>query len=655
MRRVSNDLFSGTTAEVHGEAERLDSGLTVALEKAARSERPSGEACLAIARQYLGGGDEENAARWVLRIADDLHHFRPWQAGGRMLARLDYALPTPLRKARVAVLGTYTTSQYVPMLALAARRFGVAIEAFEGGYAQYEQQLLDPASALYAFEPDFVVIAAHEGATRLAGFDADPQVAVEAEVDRWTSLWHLARKRAGCRMLQHLFARRPEAPYGHLEARLPGTRNAMIQAVNIRLGQEAGDEVLLVDCDRLAALFGSRRWFDDRYWHLAKQAVALDALPLLAHHTAAVLAGDLGLSRKCIVLDLDNTLWGGVIGEDGVEGIDLGTTAEGEAFVAFQRFLLEQKEKGILLAVCSKNNPADARQPFERHPEMVLRVEDFAAFEASWDHKPDVLRRIAEQLGIGLDSIVYIDDNPAERNAVRLEVGEVDVLAMPSDPSGYVAALAEYPLLETVRLTEDDRERTRRYRARAEAKAILSTVSDLPSYWRSLEMRTRIAPIDDFQLARAAQLINKTNQFNLTTRRRSADELRAIVNSPDWLCLYGTLTDRFSDHGVVSVVLAYQEGNALHIDTLLMSCRVIGRTLERSILECLSEHAQRRGCITLNGSFVPTEKNQLAEPFYPQNGFSRTPQDSDNGTTCWSYELRTSGSILNEYIEMEPT
>jgi FkbH-like protein len=629
-------------AEAQDELERL-------LGEARHTEVPPGALCVKLARAYAAAGDEPESASWLLRVVDAEDAFRPWQAAATMLPGLAaHAATPPARSARVAIVGTFNTQQLVGMVRLAARRFGVVLELHEAGYGQVEQELLAPGSGVASFGPDYVVIAAHEGAARLPERSDRPEEDVAAEADRWASLWEAARG-LGARVVQYGFALRPEAPLGHLGSRTPGSYESMLAALNAELGRRAGDETLLVDCERLSSLVGKRRWFDDRYWHVSKQAVALDALPLLARHTAAVLAGDLGLGRRCIALDLDNTLWGGVVGDDGLDGLRLGGDAEGEAYQAFQEYLLRLQRRGIVLAVCSKNDPAIARSVFERHPQMRLRLDDIACFDASWDPKPEALRRIAATLDLGLDSMVFADDNPAEREAVRLELPEVDVIALPEDPAGYVAALAEYPLFETSRLTAEDARRTDQYRARAQARELRGASMDLPTYWRDLEMEAVVAPVDDLHLPRVAQLIGKTNQFNATTRRHGRDAVAAMVGSADWTCLYGALRDRFGDHGVVAVALATVEEDALVVDTFLMSCRVIGRTLELSLLERLAADAERRGLARLRGLVVPTDRNGVVRDLYERAGFVRAA--GDEAAEVWEYVL--SGPRLhNPYIEL---
>lgn len=386
------------------------------------------------------------------------------------------------------------------------------------------------------------------------------------------------------RVVQHTVAIPAEVALGHLAARLPTSRLAMLRRFNAMLSQAAGDTVAVVDCERLAAAVGTDTWFDARYWHRARQAVSLGCVPLLARHAAAVIAGMLGGGRKCLVLDLDNTLWGGTLGEEGLTGTALGAGPTGEAFTALQDYVLELKGRGVILAVCSKNNRADVLEAFTRHPDMRLRTEDIAVLSAGWDDKARQIREIANTLAIGLDALVLVDDNPAERALVRRALPEVDVVDLPEDPHGYVRTLASYPL-------------------------------------------------DELTLPRVTQLINKTSQFNVTTRRRGLAELRTLIADPDILTLCFRLADRFGDHGLVGVLIARISGPALDIDTWLLSCRVIGRTLEDEMLGLLIETGRRRGVQTLRGIYYPSPKNALVADLYPRLGFERSGDDEGPSTT----------------------
>jgi FkbH-like protein len=450
-----------------------------------------------------------------------------------------------------------------------------------------------------------VVIAVHDGAVSLPAQPEDPgaaDAAVNAEVERFRGLWAALAARCRARVVQHTVAIPPDVALGHLAARLPTSRLAMRRRFNAALGRAAGDTVAVVDCERLAAAAGAEAWFDARYWHRAKQAVSLGCVPMLARHTGAVIGGLLGRGRKCLVLDLDNTLWGGVLGEDGLTGITLGAGPVGEAFTAFQDYIGELRDRGIILTVCSKNNRADVLEAFAHHPDMRLRTDDIAVLSAGWDDKPTQIRDIAESLSIGLDALVFVDDNPAERALVRRMLPDVDVLELPADPHNYIRALASYPYFETGAITAADRDRTAQYQARAQAAELRRDAGDLDSFLRDLDMTATVVPLDELTIPRVTQLINKTNQFNLTGRRRGEPEVRTLAADPDILTICVRLTDRFGDHGLVGVLAARISGPIADIDTWLLSCRVIGRTLEEEMLGLLVETAGQRGAC----SYIPT-------------------------------------------------
>ncbi|HVP72507.1 MAG TPA: HAD-IIIC family phosphatase, partial [Phycisphaerales bacterium] len=516
-----------------------------------------------------------------------------------------------------------------------------------------------PKSRLYAFEPNFVVMAVHHGEVELPEFTAKPQAVIEGESKRWASLWEALASRSKARLVMHNFAAPPHNAFGNLAARLPGSRAAMMQALNARLGEAAvaAGGVSIVDCERLSSAIGKRTWFNDRYWHMSKQAVSLEALPALARHTVAVIAADLGLSKKCLVLDLDNTLWGGVIGEDGLGGIRIGHgDAVGEAYLGFQQAIKSLQARGVILAVNSKNNDADAREPFLKHPEMALKLDDFAMFIANWERKPDNMRRIAQTLNIGLDSIVFADDNPAEREIMRQFVPEVEVLTLPGDPSGFARALGEYLMFETNAFTAEDAAKTEQYRAKAQIAQLEASSGSIEDFYRSLQMQAVIEPFDEMHLPRIVQLLGKTNQFNLTTRRHGEAQVRAFMNDPNCVHWYLKLRDRFAEHGLVSMIIAKRvDGGVMDVDTWLMSCRVIGRTVESELLSHVSEAARRLGCTAIRGTYIPTAKNGMVKDIFAQFGFEKKSTAAD-GTTTWLYDLKSRGPISNGFIErLEPS
>ena len=412
--------------------------------------------------------------------------------------------------------------------------------------------------------------------------------------------------------------------------------------------------VLVHDVASLAAELGYRQWFDPRLWHLARCRLSNAALKKLAVSLAALLRAWKGQTRKCVVLDLDNTLWGGVVGEDGLEGIALAEEGAGLAFTEFQEELARLARKGVLLALCSKNNEEDALQVLRRHPSMRLREESFAARRINWQDKAQNLRELAAELNIGLDSFVFIDDNPAERSLVRMALPEVHVPEWPAEPGEYRAALLELARdhLGRVSLTTEDRERSALYRAERQRAGLAASAASLSDYYRSLEMRARIALADAFSIPRIAQLTQKTNQFNLTTRRYTEAEIRAFSRQSDAMVLWLQLQDRFADQGIVGVMILRQRDAACwRIDTLLLSCRVIGRGVENAFLGCAGRLLRARGAGQLMGEYVPTPKNGLAANLYRDLGFERLGEEE--GASQWSLALHGGALPIPEWIAIE--
>lgn len=622
-----------------------------ALSRARSTEIPPADACLDLARLHYEVDDYQEALRWCVRVVDAGVDYRSWDAASRVLKRiLGSYRPHSERSVKLAVLGSYTTDQLVDLVRLVATQRGISLEVYQAGFGLYRQEVLDTSSGLYAFEPDLVLIAVHDGEVRLPNFAEDPNAEVESEVSRWTSIWGQIHSGTGAKVIQANFALRPEDPFGNISARLPGTRRSMMARLNMRLGEEAGTEVAILDCEHLASILGRRAWFDDRYWYHSKQAVGFDALPSMATNLIGLVSSELGLSRKCLVLDLDGTLWGGVVGEDGYEGIKIGHGPDGEAYAAFQDYILSLKNRGIILAVCSKNDEATAKEPFQHHPDMRLKLDDFAIFIANWEPKPDNLERIAKGLDLGTDALVFVDDRPNEREAVRQAIPEVDVLAIPEDPAGYIHALAAYPYFEMSAFTADDGRRAEQYRARAQAAELEARASTLEDFWEDLEMRASIGGFDELHMPRVVQLIGKTNQFNLTTRRHSSADVESLIARDDNIHFYVELSDRFGDHGLVAVVICCRAGDRMEIDTLLMSCRVIGRSVEAMILSEITSRAIEKGCTEVRGVYRKTAKNELVADLYPRLGFEQEGEDAEGST--WIYDL-TNGPIPNGFISVE--
>ncbi len=418
----------------------------------------------------------------------------------------------------------------------------------------------------------------------------------------------------------------------------------------------APPHVTIHDIDHLAAAWGRWQWGDERYFFHAKLPCSPEHLVDYAHSLASLVLAHLGLAKKCLVLDLDNTLWGGVIGDDGLGGIRIGQgDPESEAFAAFQRYALALRRRGVILAVCSKNTESIAKEVFEKHPEMALRLDDISCFVANWDDKSTNLGRIAQRLNIGLDSLVFVDDNPSERSIIRRLRPEVAVPEMPEDPARFVRALDRHRFFQATAISPEDLERTAFYRADESRQAVASTAEDLDGWLRSLELIGRIAPIDATTMERSVQLIHRSNQFNVTTRRHSAADVQAMMDNSDWLALSVSLKDRFGDNGLIGVLLAEvnTQVRALVIDTWLMSCRVLKRGVEQCLLNHLVGIALDRGLDRLIGTYIPTPKNGLVKDLFAGLGFDRIDWQED-GQTRWELRIDHRWQPLTHFIREQP-
>ena len=548
----------------------------------------------------------------------------------RRAARLEAAggPPPGAHPLRLALLGGADVQLLADPLRLLLLVAGIRAELHVASYGSFAQELLDPDSATSRFGPELALVVLGPGDVPQrpapgAGVEEAEALAAEACRALWRPCERLFERCGAETVLTTVPPVHPE-PLGHLAARSPEAATNFVRRVNLRLGDTAPPCVHLLDAAALAARRGHGRWFDRRLWFEAKQPVAPAHLPELARHAAAVIGGLLGRSRKVLVLDLDDTLWGGVVGEVGVAALELGEgTPRGEAFKVFQQYLKQLRERGVLLAVCSKNEEANARAPFREHPETVLRCEDFAAFHASWEPKSAGLRTIATELGQQPENLVFLDDNPAERAEVRRALPQVAVPELGDDPAEYPRLLDEGAFFEIPRLTPEDRTRTELYRARRGAELARAQATDLSDFLASLEMRSALEPFGPRCLERVTQLVNKTNQFNLTGRRLTRAELESLASDPAAVTLAARLSDRFGDHGLVAAVFARGEGGVLAIDGWVMSCRVLRRGLSALLLNELVARARSLGARELHGAFRPSGRNELVREHYARLGFER--------------------------------
>lgn len=546
---------------------------------------------------------------------------------------------------RLAVLGSSTTTHLLPGIRMAALRRGLYLETYEPDFGQYRQAVADETSDFWAFAPDFVLLAfdAHH-VVRGLDIDAGREEADTLLGNAIHDLRVLCRAladRMSCRIIVQTALPIFPARLGNNEHRLPGSPQQAILGWNTRLRdivEEEGCDLLATDT--CAAEDGLHCWHDPVLWNKAKQEISPLAAPIYGELVARLLAARHGRSSKCLVLDLDNTLWGGVIGDDGLDGIVLGPgSALGEAFQSMQGYARDLGRRGVILAVCSKNDEAIATTAFEQHPEMVLRMNDIAVFCANWDDKAANIRAIAEELNIGLDSIVFVDDNPVERDFVRSRLPMVSVPEIPSDPALIPRCLSDAGYFEGVVVTDEDRRKTEQYQANRARSRSASATTDMETYLRDLEMKLVWAPFDKVNLQRVVQLINKTNQFNLTTLRCSEQDVARFGEDRACLGLHFRLIDRFGDNGIIAVMMGREDKPGdLVIENWLMSCRVLGRGVERAVLEVLVGEARSRGLLTLVGRYVPTEKNGMVRDHYQKLGFVLRADRRMEATT-WHLDL----------------
>lgn len=591
----------------------------------------------AILRPLLRTGEEP----WVWSAARNVLN-----AGGRAGWS-----PPSRRTIRLGVLCTYTAENLVDHLEIACRALDIDVVLHVAPFGQLEQEVLAPGSALAAFAPTHVLVAPATEDLALPEVADDGEALLADHERRFRVLWD-GLAAMGARVLQHGFVVPDETALGHLALRVPGSRPSLVRRLNTRLAAAAGSDVLLLDCDRLAARLGTTAWSDPRLWYAARQPFSHRALPLLARETGAVLAGDVGLGARCVIVDLDNTLWGGIVAEEGADGIVVGDGPDGEAHAAFQEHLKALGARGVLLAVASKNDIEAAREPFLTNPRMRLELTDFAAFVADWRRKPEQVQEIAATLGLPLESFVFADDNPAECAEVAAALPAVDTVALTGSPSSFVRTLAASPRFEVPVLTAADAGRQMSYRARAEAEELRGRATSLEEFWRSLQMRAVVRDLDvNGSLDRAAQLTQKTNQFNLTLARRSREELKALVEDGGALGKTLELQDRFADHGLIGLALAVPdpaEPQTAVIDTLLLSCRVIGRTAENHLLAHLSRAALAAGYTRLRGVYATGPRNALVADLYPRLGFTPVAGGDER---AWEYDLGTHGPLQSHAIE----
>ena len=551
--------------------------------------------------------------------------------------------------ARIAILASSTVDHLVPAITVAGVRRRLLLDVQVAPYGQYRQALLDPASALYEARPHFILLSltARELITALpvTATSDEVEAAVRRAVDELRALWRTARESLGAVVIQQTFLNVAEPLFGSYDRLVAAAPDQLIRRLNDRLAEAAvTDGVLILDVARASEREGLHQWFDAARWLQGKMGIAPQIAPMYGELVARVIAAQRGLSKKCLVLDLDNTLWGGVVGDDGPEGIVLGEgSAVGEAHLALQRYAKQLADRGVVIAVCSKNDPSVAEAVFREHPEMLLKLSDIAAFVANWEDKTFNLLQIAERLNLGVESLVFVDDNPVERARVRESLPMVAVPELPDDVAQYVRCLADAGYFEAVAFTSDDAQRGQQYAANVSRDAFRDSSQSLEGFLEGLDMTVVFGPFQTVDLQRITQLIGKTNQFNLTNRRYPFQDVAAVAAMEECLTLQFRLIDRFGDNGLVCTMILRPDpadSHVLDIDTWVMSCRVFGRQLELETMNIAVEAARRRGVRALRGHYVPTSRNGVVKELYATLGFLHIPDPgSADKSSRWCVDL----------------
>lgn len=558
---------------------------------------------------------------------------------GLALAKRTLALKEALTqvgflKKRFVILPGYSTQFLTKLFELSLLREKISASTFELEYGVFETAVRSKDARIKNFSPELCYFC--------VGTENFQFRKAKEEAARWLELCKLAHEWLGSSILINTFTEPVLRTNGSFDFKSDSSELNFVRDVNSILRREAPSYVHFFDIASLASFHGIKNWHDEKMYDLYKLPCAFAHLSTYAEQLARVCARVFAGAKKCLILDLDNTLWGGVIGDDGISGIHIGEgTPTGEAYKRFQTYLKTLKEQGTLLTVCSKNDLKNAEAPFRHREEMVLKLEDISCFIANWEPKSQGIKQIAKSLNIGLDSMVFVDDNPAERKLVRMELPEVSVLELPEDPSYYARTLSEAKYFETISITEEDRTKTQMIQAETNREKAKSNASNYAEYLRSLEMKARIQKFDDLHLPRIVQLINKTNQFNVTTKRYTESEVSGFIDNPKYLSRFVKLSDQYGDHGLISAFVGVIENKELYIDTWVMSCRVFQREVESLLFREVLHEAQRQKLTAIRATFLPTEKNAVIKDLFSTLGFRNTKKNP-NGSTEWALSLSES-------------
>lgn len=532
------------------------------------------------------------------------------------------------KQLRVALLGDSAIQLLAKAIHASGRLSGLSVNIYEADYDQIDLQVLSHDSALYTFRPDFIIIYHSVSKLKNRFYSSPLGIKTEFHEHHSSKIENLVRSVASKCSSKIIYLNLPtvqDAIFGNYATKVETSLRFHIRAINQHLNSFASGhgQFFICDVESLAAYVGLSHSFDQQLYITSDMEFSLDFQALVASNVIDIINAVHGKINKCLILDLDNTLWGGVIGDDGIDGIEIGNFGLGKAFVDFQLWIRQLKDRGIILCICSKNTEAIAFEPFRNHPDMVLKEDDIAVFVANWNNKADNIQYIQKVLNIGFDSMVFIDDNPFERNLVRNAIPDICVPELPEDPSEYVDFLSQLNLFEVASFSTNDQNRNQQYREEAQRKSIEIQFTNQDDYLKSLEMVAVIEPFNSFNIPRVAQLTQRSNQFNFRTKRYTESDIKSMAESERFIPLIVSLSDKFGDYGIVSVVILEKNTSHLFIDTWIMSCRVLKRGLEDLVLNQVINHAEFHGAAKIYGEYLATPKNILVRDFFPEKGFKQ--------------------------------
>ena len=556
------------------------------------------------------------------------------------LKKITKHMPADLPAIKVALTGDTATQFLATAIRGTGAERGYQIDLFEAEYNQVERQFLDPSSELYQTDADFIVLfqSTHKLGEKHSLLSPSQQESLAEErlafVASVCENPMLASKKIICLNYPEI----EDTVFGSYATKVTSSFTYQVRKLNMGLMDLSQRYANLFICD-IAGLqnkLGRDMMFAPNVYVSTEMVLSIDALPYVASRVMDIICAIKGQFKKCLILDLDNTVWGGVIGDDGLEGIQLGHgLGIGKAFTEFQMWVKKLKQRGVIICVASKNNEETAKEPFEKHPDMVLKLEDIAVFQANWETKVDNIRTIQRILNIGFDSMVFLDDNPFERNIVRENIPGITVPELPQDPGEYLEYLYSLNLFETASYSQADKDRTKQYQVEAQRVSLQKTFSNEADFLKSLDMTSVVSGFNKFNTPRVAQLSQRSNQFNLRTVRYTEADIEALGKDPDVIDLSFTLEDKFGDNGLIAVIIMKkQDEETLFIDTWFMSCRVLKRGMEDFTLNTMVEAAREKGYKRIVGEYLPTPKNKMVENHYPSLGFQKL-----EGTSTAQYVL----------------